>query len=194
MAIQQTQRRSTAARRKRAGAGAEPAAIPRGIERKDYVPPAIDPNVPKMAIRTIRARAEGGTKTEAQVRDFAPVIADEPDTLGGTNLGPTPLETLLVSLVSCQNAMIHGVAKAMRYDYRAVDFECSGQMDIRGAEGVRGVVPYFDVVYLRIAVHSKETPARLERLRKNVELRCPVMNLLRDAGVTVTADWVLARA
>lgn len=33
-----------------------------------------------------------------QVRDFEPIISDEPPARGGNNLGPTPLEFILVSL------------------------------------------------------------------------------------------------
>ncbi len=36
-----------------------------------------------------------------------------------------------------------------------------------------------------------ETPERLERLKKNVEYRCPVLNLFREADVDVEADWKL---
>jgi len=164
------------------------APFPAGFEGDDYASPKVDPNARKIAVRTATARAEGGTMTVAQVRDYAPFIADEPDNLGGSNLGPTPLKTLLVSLVSCENAMIHGIAKAMRFAYTAVEFECAGEIDIRGSEGVRGIRPYFQQVELGIVIYSDETADRLAKLRKNVELRCPVMNLLKDANVAVRAD------
>jgi hypothetical protein len=44
---------------------------------------------------------------------------------------------------------------------------------------------------LRIRVHSGETPERFAKLTKNVEYRCPVMNLFRSADVEVRAEWVL---
>jgi len=60
-----------------------------------------------------------------------------------------------------------------------------GAADGRGSRGVRGVRPYFNWVKLKIRLHSDEPPDRLEWLRKNVEYRCPVMNLFREA------DWQL---
>jgi len=36
--------------------------------------------------------------TEIFVRDFPPVISDEPPSRGGENRGPTPLEYILVAL------------------------------------------------------------------------------------------------
>ncbi len=51
--------------------------------------------------------------------------------------------------------------------------------------------PYFNWVALHIRVHSNETPERFAKLTKNVEYRCPVMNLFRSAEVEVRAEWVL---
>ena len=66
-----------------------------------------------------------------------------------------------------------------------------GEVDGRGSRGVRGERPSFNWVKLKIRLHSNETPERLERLKKNVEYRCPVMNLFREADVDVEADWKL---
>ena len=47
-------------------------------------------------------RASGKMLTHAaaeiSVRDFSPVISDEPPSRGGENRGPTPLEYILVAL------------------------------------------------------------------------------------------------
>ena len=69
--------------------------------------------------------------------------------------------------------------------------ECEGEVDQRGSRGVQGVRPYFNWVNLKIAIHSNESPQKLERLKKNVEYRCPVMNLLRGAQVEVRTEWTL---
>jgi len=47
-----------------------------------------------------RARGQMLTHSAAavSVRDFAPVISDEPPSRGGENRGPTPLEYILVAL------------------------------------------------------------------------------------------------
>jgi hypothetical protein len=38
-------------------------------------------------------------------------------------------------------------------------------------------------------VHTGETQDRFERLTKNVEYRCPVMNLFKSADVNVEINW-----
>ncbi len=151
----------------------------------DLLPPSIDPNTKKIGIRRLTARNEAATRTVITVRDFE-VVTDEPH---DSNTGPTPLETVLAALAGCEGVIIKRCAAAMNFSYGAVDMECEGEVDARGSRGVPGVRPYFNWVKLGIVIHSNETPERLEKLRKNVEFRCPVMNLLRGANVEVTADW-----
>lgn len=155
----------------------------------DIIEPSIDSATQKIAIRHVKARNDGGTRTMVQVRDFAPVFTDEPSSLGGTNTAPSPLETVLVALVGCDGVIIHGVAKAMGFNYRGVDFTCESQIDVRGPKGVPGVRPYFEAATLDITIYTDESEKRLEQLKKNVEFRCPVMNLLRAADVALTANW-----
>lgn len=151
--------------------------------------PSIDPHTRKLAIRTVTARNDGGTRTAVKVRDFDLVYTDEPSTLGGTNTAPSPLESVLVSLVGCEGVIVHGCAKAMNFAYSGLEMECSGQIDVRGPKGVPGIRPYFEKVDITIRVITDEPPERFAKLQKNVEFRCPVMNLLRAAGVDLTADW-----
>lgn len=163
-------------------------------QQPDLLAPSIDPVTKKLAIRTVSACNEGGTRTVVRVRQFAPVVTDEPDTLGGTNTGPSPLEMQLVSLVGCDGVIIHGVAKAMNFSYSGVDFECSGQVDVRGPKGVPGIRPYFEVVNLKITLHTDERAERVATLQKNVEFRCPVMNLMRAADVQLNVEWTVVPA
>lgn len=155
----------------------------------DIIEPSIDPETQKIAVRHVKARNEGGTRTAIRVRDFDMVHTDEPSSLGGTNTAPSPLETVLVALVGCDGVIINGVAKAMRFAYEAVDFDCQSQIDVRGPKGVAGVRPYFEAVDLKIVLYTDEPEKRVQQLIKNVEFRCPVMNLLRSADVTLNVDW-----
>jgi uncharacterized OsmC-like protein len=151
--------------------------------------PSIDPKTKKIGIRHVRARNDGGTRTKVMVRDFEPVYTDEPSSLGGTNTAPSPLETVLVALVGCDGVIINGVAKAMDFDYAAVELECESQIDVRGPKGVPGVRPYFETCDLQIVLYTDEPRERVDRLIRNVEFRCPVMNLLRAAEVKLSVDW-----
>lgn len=156
----------------------------------DIIEPSIDPATRKIGIRHVKATNAAGTRTKIQVRDFDPVYTDEPASLGGTNSAPSPLETVLVALVGCDGVIINGVATAMGFAYAGVDFACESQIDIRGPKGVPGIRPYFETAKLDITVYSDEPDARFQQLRKNVEFRCPVMNLLNAAQVGMDVSWI----
>lgn len=157
----------------------------------DMLAPSIDPLTKKLAVRKVNARNAAGTLTEVKVRDFNPVFTDEPDTLGGTNKAPSPLETVLVALVGCDGVIINGVAKAMKFEYSGVDFSCSSQIDVRGPKGVPGIRPYFEKLDLDIVLFTDESEKRVDQLKKNVEFRCPVMNLLKSADVEMNVVWTV---
>ena len=150
----------------------------------DLLPPGIDPTKEALGIRRVSARNEASTRSVMMVRDHV-VITDEK----GTNTGPTPLEMTLSSLLGCEGVIINRCAEAMRFAYTAVDMEADGEVDQRGSRGVQGVRPYFNWVKLRIRVHTDEPQERFDRLTKNVEYRCPVMNLFKSADVDVEINW-----
>lgn len=155
----------------------------------DILAPSIDPATKKIGIRHVKATNAAGTRTKIQVRDFDMVYTDEPDSLGGTNTAPSPLETVLIALVGCDGVIINGVANAMKFSYVGVDFTCESQIDVRGPKGVPGVRPYFESAILDITVYTDESEKRFQQLCKNVEYRCPVMNLLNAANVAMTVNW-----
>ncbi|MDB9862658.1 OsmC family protein [Litorivicinus sp.] len=156
----------------------------------DIIEPSIDPNTKKIAVRHVKATNASGTRTKIQVRDFKPIYSDEPDTLGGTNTAPSPLEMTLAALVGCDGVIIHGVATAMNFDYVGVDLRCESQIDVRGPKGVPGIRPYFEELSLEITIFTDESDERLLKLSKNVEFRCPVMNLFSAAGVEMNVSWI----
>jgi len=150
----------------------------------DLLEPSVDPTKKALGIRRVSARNEASTRTVVMVRDHV-VITDEKE----SNTGPTPLEMTLSSLLGCEGVIINRCAEAMKFQYTAVDLEGDGEVDQRGSRGVQGVRPYFNWVKLRIRVHTEETQERFERLTKNVEYRCPVMNLFKSADVDVQITW-----
>ena len=77
----------------------------------------------------------------------------------------------------------------MGFSYAGVDFSCESQIDVRGPKGVPGIRPYFESGTLLITVYSDEPEARFRQLAKNVEFRCPVMNLLAAAKVDMSVTW-----
>ncbi len=150
----------------------------------ELLPPSVDPKRKAIGIRRVTMRNEATTRSVMMVRDHV-VITDEKE----SNTGPTPLEMTLSSLCGCEGVIINRCAEAMKFEYSAVDIEADGEVDQRGSRGVQGVRPYFNSVKMRIRIHTAESDERLDRLRKNVEYRCPVMNLFSSADVELDVTW-----
>ena len=56
--------------------------------------------------------------------------------------------------------------------------------------GVEVASAHFQSVDFYVILKTDETEARILQLKESVEKRCPVMNLLVDAGVPVTSNWI----
>lgn len=132
---------------------------------------------------------KGGLKTEITVRDFEPIVVDEPESLGGTNEGANPVEYVLAGLSSCTSVMIALIAKEINFTYESVEFKNKGLVDLRGLQGVEGISPHFQSVDFDVLIKTSESDERIEELKQKVEKRCPVYNLIADAGVKITSNW-----
>src|SRR3546814_9992494 len=88
----------------------------------------------------------------------------------------------------CDADHTHLVAGMIGFEYGDVDYACDAEFDPRGVGGVEGVRPYFEKVRVRKTIRTNEPIERIEKLKKNVEKRCPVSNLIRDAGVDLRSE------
>src|SRR5213592_5315207 len=67
----------------------------------------------------IRGNCPTHSRTEISVRDVKTVV-DEPKEREGTNMGPTPTETMVVALIACTNVITHKCAKKHRVELKAM--------------------------------------------------------------------------
>lgn len=136
-----------------------------------------------------QSRWQNGLQTHSQIRDFAPVIMDEPAELGGENQGPNPLEFLLASLNGCKGVMIPLIAKELEFEFSELTFDTQGVVDLRGLMGQEGVSTHFQSLTFMVRIKTPESEERLQALQQAVAARCPVYNLLRDAKVALQTQW-----
>lgn len=82
---------------------------------------------------TYRAKADcpSHARTEIPVRDLN-VVIDQPLERGGTNLGPSPTETAMTSLIACMNVIGHKCAKKLGVDLGTMSTDAKCQFDRRG--------------------------------------------------------------
>jgi len=142
-------------------------------------------------IVTNRARGEmlSRAAVAVYVRDFPPVISDEPPSRGGENRGPSPLEYVLVSLCSCTNVSTARMADKLRFDYENLETTAEGMLDTRGRKGLADVPVHYRAVRLRVRIKTDESDDRLARLEDLVGRYCPVDSLIRAAVPDYVVTW-----
>lgn len=157
------------------------------------VDPGLDPTKAHIIHPRVRTDNSDGTRVTVFTQNHAWTI-DEPKHKGGSDLGPTPLESLLGSLAGCESVVLRLVANAIDFKYSDLKIDCEGTADLRGARGVGGVRPYFTHVKIVLTLATDEPEHRIDLLRRNVELRCPVMNLFSSADVEMDVVWTIVPA
>src|SRR5216684_2345091 len=86
----------------------------------------------------VRGNCPTHSRTEISVRDVKAVI-DEPKEREGTNMGPTPTETMVAALIACTNVISHKCAKK-----HGVEFRPSRHAVARGNRGAVSKNPSSD--------------------------------------------------
>lgn len=140
--------------------------------------------------KTVRAVGswQGSMTTEVRVRNFA-FRSDEPAAVGGTDSAPTPMEFVAGAVNSCITVVVETVAAELGVAIRQIETQSTAQMDVRGFRGTADVSPHFQNYALRVQVVTTATQPQLTELTRQVEARCPALNLIRDAGVPVNLQW-----
>ena len=105
----------------------------------------------------------------------------------------SPLQTVVGALCGCESVTFNRTAAELGFSYDGISFDAEFTIDIRGRLGNRDVVAHFQTVRVRAVVDTEETDERLREVVEETEARCPVFNLLRDAGVKLDMHWLARR-
>ena len=133
---------------------------------------------------------QGRLRTDIETRGFTFTVA-EPEGLGGDDTGPNPLEYVLGGFQGCIAVVVEVVARERGITLTDLRTHVSGTIDLRGFGGVHGVSPSFLAVEGSVRVFADIDEPAFDALVAEVERRCPLYNLFRDAGVTPAIRWSL---
>ncbi len=140
----------------------------------------------------IRVQVEGHcptmSLTEVRMRGHAFVV-DEPPYRHGTDVGPTPLETMLGALVACTNVIARRIAHERGVNLQFRRIGCEGMLDHRGIDAEADVPVPFPDITLTLEAETDATADQLDALRASLEQRCPMSVILRNAGSRITTHW-----
>ena len=149
-----------------------------------------DVTQPVVRRKMLAATNHGGMYTEIDFGDFGTFATDEPESHGGTGEGPSPLQAVLGALCGCESVTFNRTASEMDFAYNGIEFEAEFTIDIRGRLGVEGVRPHFQTIRVQATVTTQESEERLAQVVEETEKRCPVFNLVVDAGVKTQMLWI----
>ena len=149
-----------------------------------------DVSEPIVRRKQLTATNHAGMFTEIDFGDHGFFATDEPEAHGGTGEGPSPLQAVLGALCGCEAVTFHRTAAEYEFSYEGIEFEAEFTIDIRGRLGVRGVRPHFQTIRVDAVVTTTESEERLREVVVETETRCPVFNLVTDAGVRTEMRWV----
>lgn len=137
---------------------------------------------PESAKTVFEARAvlNNGLRTDVFIRDHFQ-IQDEPESLGGQDQGPNPVEVVLGALASCQEIVLAAYAAALDIPIEEIRVQAKGQLDLRGFFNLGKVRAGFESVQFQITIRTSETDAsKLEKLKHFALNNCPVLDILQQ--------------
>ena len=140
----------------------------------------------------IAATCPTHSRTDLQVRDLGSVI-DEPEERDGTNLGFTPTETLIASLIGCTNVISHKIAHKHGIAFDDMTIEAEATFDRRGASLMEEIKVPFPRIVLTIDVRTDASDSDMEKIRTELPMFCPVSKVIREAGTVIEEVWNVTR-
>lgn len=123
-----------------------------------------------------------GTENAAFIRDFAPLIIDEPDQLGGTDKGANPVEYLITAAVSCFMITFEVFASQAGIKLEKVSADIEADLNVAVflgiEEGERGILN--PVIKLKAATSASE-----EKVKEIANLVLTVSPVLKSLNTKV---------
>jgi uncharacterized OsmC-like protein len=141
----------------------------------------------------------GKFRSEISIRDLPPYYVDEPKFVGGDDMGPTPLETILGALCGCTSMIIYILKNEMKFEFEDMRCEADGVTDKRGLEmrktgkkysEIEPITFHFASVKMKIHIKTDESDERFETMKELVAKLCPVSKLLEHADVPFEVTWI----
>ena len=145
-----------------------------------YLPAASEPDLAKVAEGTVLARTEGsGFRTDIQAGPHH-LVADEPASVGGTNLGPSPYGLLSAALASCTTMTLKMYAGLKKLDLKSVSVSVTHDKihaeDCEDCESGRGKIDEFRRVVMLEGDLTEDQRARMLEIAD----KCPVHRTLHS--------------
>ncbi|TMI18799.1 OsmC family protein [Candidatus Bathyarchaeota archaeon] len=118
--------------------------------------------------------------SETRVRGFD-VIQYEPESIGGTGMGPTPTDYFIASIGFCENVIFVRKASLAGLSVDSLETTVTGSWDRRGLFEIDNVAPYFTGITVETKVSTRDPVERVIQVARETHRRCPVHATLARA-------------
>lgn len=132
------------------------------------------------------------SRTEMSTRDVSTII-DEPKERDGTNMGPTPTETLVAALIACTNVISHKCAKKHGVTFDSMSIDAESMLDRRGTQLLEEIDIPFPKIRLLINVTTGASEADLDKVKADLHRFCPLAKVIRRSGTELEEVWTVTR-
>ena len=145
-----------------------------------------------MSENVVHMKLEGSSKSHSRAdiiaRDVESVI-DEPVAMGGTNLGLSPTETLMSSLIGCTNVITHRIMEKMGFKINSLDIKSKTLFNKDGVSLIQEVEVPFPEITLDIAISTNASESDLVEVQKQLAMYCPIAKVIRNSGTVINENW-----
>lgn len=145
-----------------------------------------------MSENVVHMKLEGSSKSHSRAdiiaRDVESVI-DEPVARGGTNLGLSPTETLMSSLIGCTNVITHRIMEKMGFKINRLDIKSKTLFNKDGVSLIQEVEVPFPEITLDIAISTNASESDLVEVQKQLAMYCPIAKVIRNSGTVINENW-----
>lgn len=132
---------------------------------------------------------KGGFRSEATIRDFAPIASDEPGALGGTDSGPNPVEQILAAYGNCLAVGYAANATVAGIEINDLSIELEGDLDLHTFLGLKEGHAGYDNITVKVNIDSSASAEELQALHDKVSSTSPVGHTLGRA-IPLTFEMV----
>jgi uncharacterized OsmC-like protein len=124
-----------------------------------------------IAVETIQ---EAGYKLVSHIGNHTLYI-DQPEAVGGTDAGPTPLQCFLLSWAGCLSAIARIVANQKGIALHAIKLKVQGELDPdRLMGGDHGERVGFTAITVEADIDADLSPEEKQAFLREVDARCPL--------------------
>ena len=129
---------------------------------------------------SVSAQQLNGFTIEAQARNRK-VIIDQPESSGGKNCGPNPLEYLFFSLSGCIITIGHIIARQRRLPVRNIQVRVEGELDGDVLMG-RSIEPRAGFTGIRVitTIDADMSLEEKEQFLRDIDARCPISDNIHN--------------